>query len=117
MKLYIEIKGDTNDADYITERTEINEQDLLDIQPVINAIKEFDEDESIKYQKYNWWDVESSREGEQYMSPYDRYVKSGKCTEEAYDYFNEYIPRHTNDNIHSIDSIKLIKVISKTVLL
>lgn len=39
MKKYIEVIGDTNDADYISSFKEINEDDLIKIQPLIDSIK------------------------------------------------------------------------------
>ena len=39
MKKYIEIVGDTNDGDYVSERTEITDKEIEEIKPVIEAIK------------------------------------------------------------------------------
>lgn len=41
MKYQIEIKVDANDADYMTEVSEITESQLLQIKPLIEAIKKF----------------------------------------------------------------------------
>lgn len=118
MKKYIIIEADTNDADYVREKNEITDEELEIIKPVIQAIKDFNEDESIKYQKYNWWAVDSGRERdkEQFMSPYDRYVKSGKCSEEAFDHFNDFRPYHEY-GIHTIESIEILEVSNEYSLL
>jgi len=93
-------------------------EELEIIMPVINAIKEFDEDKTITYQKYNWWNVNhSNRDNEQYMSPEKRYVKSGKCSQEAMDYFYDYCPSGGEDGIHTIESIEIIEVINEIKLL
>lgn len=117
MKKYLIIKADTNDADYVTAKNEISDEDLEMISPVIQAIQEFDTDESIKYQKYNWWSIDGGRDTKpQYMSPYERYVKSGKCSEEAMDYFMGYVP-YFEGGIHTIESIELLEVVNETKLL
>ena len=41
MKQYIEIKADTHDADYVTRRVEITDEELKIIEPVIEAIRNF----------------------------------------------------------------------------
>ncbi len=116
MKKYIIIKADTNDADYVSSKHEIDEKTLEIIMPVIEAIEEFDEDKSIKYQKYNWWNCDGRDSKPQYMTPTERYVNSGKCSEEAMDYFCELIP-YFEGGIHTIESIEILEVINEIKLL
>jgi hypothetical protein len=113
MKKYIIIKADINDGDYISRKTEIDEETLNIIMPVINAIKEYNEDKSIKKQKFNWYCLKN-KDSE---SPEELYVKSGKVTEEALDYFWERLPSLDNESIHTIESIELLEVIKETDLL
>lgn len=47
MKKYLEVIGDENDADYITERNEITDGELMEFMPLIKAISE-------KRGKANW---------------------------------------------------------------
>lgn len=121
MKKYLLIKADTNDGDYIDSRNEITDEELAIILPVIKAIKEFDDDPTIKYQKYNWWEIgrNSYREQnkEQYQSPKERYLDTGKITEEAFNYFSDFLPSMGEYPIHTIESIELIEVVNETKLL
>ena len=41
MKKYLVVKADTNDGDYITEKTLVTDAQLESVTPVINAIKKF----------------------------------------------------------------------------
>ena len=117
MKTYIIIKADTNDADYVSEKNEISKENLEIITPVIAAIKEFNEDKSIKYQKYNWWNIEGRDTKPQFLSPKERYVDSGKCSQKALDYFYQYCPSGGENGVHSIESIELLEVVNEIKLL
>lgn len=111
MKKYIIIKADVNDGDYISSKHEITDENLEIVKPIIQAINEFNEDKSIKYQKYNWWTMDDHSRGsspEQYLSPEERY--KDKVSQEAFDYFNELLPYMDNENIHTIESIELLEV-------
>lgn len=104
MKTILFIKVDTNDADYITSDNVIDDETLEIIKPVIKAIKDYNEDKTIKEQKWNFWNVNHS--GRDHPSPYKLYVDTGRCTEEQMDYFMELCP-HGEDGIHTIEEIKL----------
>jgi len=41
MKKYIVIKADTNDGDYVSEKSEITDYQIEQIKPLIEAIKNF----------------------------------------------------------------------------
>lgn len=118
-KKYLIIEADINDGDIINSRHEISDEQIELIKPVIQAIKDFDDDKSIKYQKYNWWNHghRNSSTPEQYMSPQKRYVDKGKCSQEAFDYFNDLTPSLDNEDIHTIDSIRVLTVIKEERLL
>ncbi len=117
MKKYLLITADVNDADYIHSKHEVSDEDLAILMPLIKAIKAFDDDKTIKYQKYNWWTMNESRETEQYMSPKKRYVELAGVSQEALDYFNDLRPYMDNANVHTIESIDIIEVASETKLL
>jgi len=112
MKKYLIIKADTNDADYITSQNEVTDEDLELIFPVIKAIEDYNNDKSIKRQKYNFWNVESNRNPD----PYQLYVETGKCKQEEMDAFMEYCPT-SEYGIHIIESIELLEVVKETKLL
>lgn len=110
MKQYILIKADTNDADYINSKhdiSDISSEDIENIKSVVNAIKEYTNDKSIKYQKWNWWMMESSKKDR--PSPTELYVDSGKCTQKALDYFDDLCPSD-EFGIHSIKSVEILIV-------
>ncbi len=112
MKKYILIQADVNDGDYINFKHEISDEDIELINPIIQAIKEFNDDKSIIYQKYNWctFDHKSHRDPHQYMSPEKRYLDTGKCSQEAFDYFNDLLPCIDNEDIYTIESIEILVV-------
>jgi len=114
MKKYIIIKADTNDADYVTSKNEITDETLEIILPVIKAIEAYDNDKSIKYQKYNWWKLDYRYEDK--PTPKELYVDTGKCSQEAFDYFNELTP-YFEHGIHTIESIELLEVVNEIKLL
>ena len=97
MKLYIEIIADSNDSDYVTERTEVTSDIIGELLPVIKAIKECKN-------HYNWPNFDRSD-----LSPCELYVKTGLITEEQYDHFSEYMP-YIEGGIHSIVEINILKV-------
>jgi len=112
MKKYLIIQADTNDADYVISQNEVADEDLELIFPVIKAIEDYNNDKSIKYQKYNFWNIESNRNPD----PYQLYVETGKCKQEEMDAFMEYVP-YFEGGIHTIESIELLEVVKETKLL
>lgn len=112
MKKYILIKADVNDGDYISSKNEITDEDIELIKPIIDAIKEYDNDKSIKRQKWNW-DINGYND----QDPNQRYVKSGKCSLESFDYFNDLLPFMDNQDIHTIESIEILVVSEEIKLL
>lgn len=106
MKLYIEIKADTNDADYVHERSEISEELLEQFKPLIAAIKE-----KGKNYGHNWLTYDYNRDEED--GPYEMYSEFGK---ELIDWFRDFVP-HGEYGVHSIRGIKLLRVESEETLL
>jgi hypothetical protein len=110
MKQYIEIKADTHDADYVTNRVEITDEDLKTIEPVIEAIKNFK-----PYKTEDaWTHVHNFPFGERYprrnigeKSAHELYVKSGLCTEDEFETFAELLP---SGDIHTITDIDLLYI-------
>ena len=96
MQKYIIIVGDTNDADYITAINKINDEQIKEIQPVMNAICAFKKKNAYGHS----WPASEYSNG----SPQDIYKD---LTDEQTENFNEnYIP-WGNGGIHSIKSIKI----------
>lgn len=112
MKKYIEVRADTNDADYITERSEISDEEIKNLIPVIEAIKEFDKNHKKGRGDYNWLcgEIRGSKE----KGPHEVY--QGILTPEQIELFNEYTP-YGEYGIHTIDSIKILTVVNEEILL
>lgn len=115
MKKYLIITADTNDADYVREKTEITDEELEVITPVIEAIKAYDNDKTIKYQKWNWWRIDNSYRDN--PTPEKLYVENGKCTQEALEIFESYVPSGGDNGVHTIESIELLEVVNEIQLL
>lgn len=110
MKKYIEIKADTNDGDYIVERSKIIDSEIEEILPVINAIKEFNKIHSRGSEEYNWNTIEGSR----YKSPYETYKNI--LTKDQINLFQDYCP-NGEYGIHTIESITILHVTQEDKLL
>ena len=103
-KTYIEIKADTNDGDYVLERTLIKESDLVKIGKIAKAIK------NCKI-SHNWAVGEYMDDDE---SP--EIVYAGILTEDEIEWFDNFVP-HGEYGIHSIEHIKILEVLTETNLL
>lgn len=118
MKKYIIIKADTNDADYIIEKTEILDGDLELIQPVIEQLQlrkaKLNEDRNKNWNEYrhNWETGEMVSK----KSPQKLYIETGLLTQAQVDLFSEYIP-YAEYGIHTIESIEILEVINEIKLL
>lgn len=115
--LYIEITGDTNDADYVSQINQISPEDLELIKPVIEAIKNFepyqvdvpDPSYPMKWTHcHNFSHGEYIRDDLGEKSAYQYYTEKG-ITEEQFETFQEFVPRGEH-GIHTIESIKLYEV-------
>jgi hypothetical protein len=98
--LYLEIKADTNDADYITDRTEITKGDLERLTPLIEAIS--------KTKRHNWVTSEYS-DDEPPKSMYSQFP------EDLIEEFQEYV-LYGEHGVHTIKKIVLLEAV-ETILL
>lgn len=104
MTLYIRVKGDTNDADYIEHFGKLSHMDIRLVDKVGAAIKQVNKDFP---RAHNWPNGEYSR-----GSFEDLYINSGLLTQEEIDIFNEsYVP-HGMEGIHDIASIQILDIVS-----
>lgn len=103
MKLYVEIKADTNDGDYITEKTDITDdkETLALINRVIKAINEITGNKRRPF--HNWCTSDYGR-GERPNIMY-----ANKLSPEEIEEFSDLCP-YGEYGIHTIVSIKLIEV-------
>lgn len=116
MTKYIYIKADTNDADYVSKLSEITEEYLDLILPVIQAIKEFKPYTSTK---------NGSTWTHKHNYPYSECCRTDlgeKTIDELYghlegnDLFYEFVPTFEH-GIHTIVEIKIFNVESEYDLL
>ena len=105
MKKFIEIVADYNDGDYCTNLEEISDKILEIITPVIEAIKK-------QKGRCNWDTVGNGGE----KQPHEMY--EGLFSEDAMSAFEEFIPyAPENDDIHTIESIRILEVSKITKLI
>lgn len=100
MSKYVEIRADQNDADYITERSSIEEDDIPLLQKICDILKN---------NGYEWCKSDFTSE-----TPRDPYVQyKDLLTEDEITFFDELCPY----NIHSIDSVTILNITYKESLL
>ena len=114
--LKILIKGDTNDADYVTSVNDIDQETLDSILPVVEAIKNCKAN-------YNW-------ESEHFRSPkledlYPQFIESWKefsdgekypVFTDGFEWFRELCP-YGEMGIHSIESVTVYHIVKEEKLL
>lgn len=99
MKKYIIIKADTNDADYVSSKHEITEEQIQEIMPVVEAIKKFGRGHNFPSNEYDTKDA-STLYGHL----------------EGFDLFNDFTP-HGEGGIHTIESIEILTIANEEKLL
>ena len=121
MKYEIAIRVDTNDADYVTETSEIDSDDLQKIKPLIEAIKGFQPYKTPHADHlgdYTWKHDHNYPTGECVRE--DLGQKSGReyygLSEEVHDLFEDLLP-FQEYGFHTIESITITPAVEKTVLL
>jgi len=89
---------DTNDADYVTEITDIELNDLIKLYPLIEKIKNNKEG-------YNYYRMDGY--GPDDISPEEKYPDT---PQEIFDEFEKYLPKNLEYGFHSIESIDVLYV-------
>lgn len=118
MQQYLEVKADSNDADYVTSRELVTDEQLKAFAPIFKAIKEFKpykvklKDGYVWTHTHNYATWNCHREDLNEKTPENLYVDSGVVSAEIFEEFQEFVPS-IEGGIHTIDSIKLIKVIEE----
>jgi hypothetical protein len=102
MKFYLEVKADTNDADYISERNSITEKQLERLKPLFKAIK------NCRCQ-HNWGSGEYCDSDEEPSIIYSDMI-------DLVDEFRDFVP-HGEHGVHTIASIILLEVVKEKELL
>jgi len=101
---WIEIKGDYNDADYVTESFEASAKTEALVRKVCTAIKT-----SMETQRWQNWD-EDNRQA--------RYVEPGLLTIEEVEWFNGLVPCGPDPSeVHTIESVIISPIVDREKLL
>lgn len=105
MKKYIIVKADSNDADYVTDYTEITDEQIEEIRPVIEAIKNAPKD------KYGWGHNWETGEVEGNQTPENLYIKTGILTKEQVRLFDEFVPLGDPNypGVHTIERVIIVE--------
>ncbi len=115
MKKYIIIKADTNDADYVTKKSDISDEDLENIKDIVKAIRG-------SKRNHNWPDGEYNEEtlADLYPNFYEldrneEYPEILAKTVTA-EKFRNFVP-HGEYGVHTIESIEILEVANEIKLL
>jgi hypothetical protein len=113
MKKIVIIKADYNDADYVTEQSEITGSPELEslVKKVAKCIKE--QNKKKVYSGHNWitYDLYDAKRG---SPPPIMYMDC--LTQDEIEEFNSFVP-YGEDGVHTIVSIKILTVSDEEVLL
>ena len=112
-KLEIKIVADTNDADWVTEITEITEKDLAKVMPLIEAIKKSKAEHGHNYNT-RWEDYEDDDDINEAVDCVKKQYP--KISSKIHDLFYDHCPRPAN-GFHTIESIVVYPIPKKKVLL
>jgi hypothetical protein len=111
MKYEITVVADTNDGDYITEISQISSEDLEDIKPIVEAIKNFKPYKNGgRTHNHNFPYGECRREDLGELEIYDIY------SEVDIEMFEDYLPC-SEYGIHTIESVEVCPLQKKEKLL
>jgi len=128
MKKYLIVTADTNDADYITENTEISDKDLEILKPLFKSIKNF-KPYKVKYKSSCSGEIREWTHDNNFPWGNGEYMPredlGEKSVEEIYSDHKEAVELFTEGGycpygeygIHTIESIEVMEVASKKKLL
>lgn len=112
MKYEIAIRVDTNDADYLTETSEIDSDELQTIRPLIEAIQQWTQDNRDNWDGHNYATGECRREDLGEKSPRELY----DFPEEVFELFEDFCPCPEH-GFHTMESITITPAVEKIKLL
>lgn len=122
MKQYLYVIADTNDADYVSRKEEISEEDLNTLKPLIEAIKNFTPYKTKSYSGMEWTHSHNYPSGDLVrddlgeLSARDYYISKG-IAEDVIDLFEEEFTPYAEYGIHTIESIDLLIIAEEIKLL
>jgi len=109
MSKYIYIKADTNDGDYISKKSEITDDQIELIKPVIEQLK-FRKDKLNEDKMHNWNEWRHNWVTSEYSEStlYDMYIETNLLTQEQVDLFDEFVP-FGEYGVHTVESVEILK--------
>lgn len=115
-KLYLNITADTNDADYVSNMTEITADKLAELMPLIKAIKNFKtyktKSKDGSYERshsHNWPTGDCLRQDLGEKSPEEYYGEQGISEDLIMELSENFLP-HGEYGIHTIKSIEVLHI-------
>lgn len=102
MKKYIIIVGDTNDGDYVTEKTPITDQEIEQLKPILAHIGK----------KSSNWNTRYEYDEDELAT----LIYKDVFTEEQFKLMDKFVP-HGEYGIHTIESVDIITVTEEVNLL
>jgi hypothetical protein len=117
-KFKLIIKADTNDADYIHSVHDVTTEELTELIPIFNAIKNFKPYTTGGHGKSRWTHDHNWPEGEYGYRPdlgekSPEEIYSGVLTTDQIELFGEYKPSGSEGGIHDIVSISVLEYINQ----
>ena len=109
MKKYIIIEADTNDGDYITERSEISDEQIEKFKVILGKLPRMEIYGGGFSSDIRW---ESGEMGD----TQEELVEEGILTEDEAEWFSQYLP-YGEYGIHTIQSIDILVVAEEINLL
>lgn len=97
-KFQVSIRGDTNDADYITETSFMNEDELICLRKVADAINKCSE-------SHNWITFDDDA-----RYPLPRELYANILTQDDIEWFGDLLP-YGERGIHSVDRIEIVEIV------
>lgn len=99
MKKYIIIRADTNDADYVIEVSEITDEQIKEVKPVIEAIKKFPKSAENWGHNYETWERVYTVDAKKLYGHLD-----------GFETFNNFVPCGDQNylGIHTIESVQIM---------
>lgn len=99
MERFLLIKADTNDGDYISEKSKISDVNLEKVREIVKALRESNKVGQGYRRRIRWETGECG-------NPYE-YATKGILTMDEIEFFNDFLP-HGEHGIHTIESIEIV---------
>lgn len=108
MKKYLIVQADTNDGDYVTKKTEINDKDLSKFRSILDKVER---EETVYYDKRTpiYGKSTSIKWATLDIADSELWEQHPELTEKECDFVGNYIP-NGEYGVHTIESIDILEV-------